>query len=82
MVHSDFGSTDIMVELHGFEFNKLRRCDIIGKIKECRILQKIVRRYGCNFKSPLGDLGAVFKWIFRPKPLKGMLNSIVFEKLK
>ena len=29
-----------------------------------------------------GDLGAVLKSIFRPKPLKGMLNSIVFEKLK
>jgi len=31
-----------MVELHGLEFNKLRRCDIIGKIKELQIRHYLI----------------------------------------
>ena len=57
---------------------KAEGCWVVTKIGY-PVFQKIVRRYGCNFKSPLGDLGAVFNSIFRPKPLKGMLNTFVFK---
>ena len=75
--NSAFRSGFATLRLH-FMRNWIQISSIITLFQRTFSLFLYLMSYGTN----IGDLGAVLKSIFRPKPLKGMLNSIVFEKLK